>query len=306
MNNKKRKKTGRKVIMGSIIVLVAVGIIGAVILSPKKADYTEITPVKGDITTYYSFSGSVEAKNKQSVFSDKAVQIKEIKVTDGQKVNEDDVLMTTTAGEEIKAKIDGEISNIYAEENAQLMPGAKIIDIVDYSNLQLKVQVDEYDLSAVSANKDTTVTIHALDKDVTGKIENVSKEGIYQNGVTFFTATISLTNDSAIRVGMSAEAKVLNKSVKNVTTLPMSAIQFDENNKAYVNIKNGDKPPKRVDTELGISDGVTVEIKSGITTNDTVLVEKKASTGFGRMAGNRMSDNSSSNSGTGANGGGGK
>ena len=78
------------------------------------------------------------------------MQIKEIKAQEGQTVSTDTVLLTTVAGEEIKPGIAGEVSSIEADENAQLMPGAKLIDIVDYSDLQLKVQVDEYDLSANS------------------------------------------------------------------------------------------------------------------------------------------------------------
>ena len=168
------------------------------------------------------------------------------------------------------------------DENAQIMPGAKLLDIVDYSDLQLKVQVDEYDLSAVSKGKDATVTIHSLNNNVSGKITDVSKEGEYTNGVTNFTATIALAKDNNLRVGMSAEAKVLNQSVSNVVLLPMSAIQFDASNNPYVLIKDISNSPKTVGLTLGINDGVHAEIKSGVTTNDTVLVPQTAKpTGFG-------------------------
>ncbi|MHB1418642.1 MAG: efflux RND transporter periplasmic adaptor subunit [Bacillota bacterium] len=304
MNNRKKKKSSGKVIVWSIIGVLIIGLVAARFILPKKSNATEVIPTKGDITTYYSFSGSVEAKNRQSVFADRAMQIKEIKVNEGQTVKKDDVLLTSTTGEEIKAKIDGEVSNINAEENAQLMPGTQIMDVVDYAHLQFKVKVDEYDLSAISVGKDTTVNIHALNKDITGKIAEISKEGIYQNGFTYFTAIISLPSDHAIRVGMSAEAKVLNQSVKNVVTLPMSTIQFDENNQPYVNVKDGNKPPKRVNLELGVSDGVTVEVISGITASDTVLVPNSTPAGFVRMRNDRgpAADNSA-NTDSGANGG---
>ncbi|ODA42424.1 HlyD family efflux transporter periplasmic adaptor subunit [Desulfosporosinus sp. BG] len=293
----KNKKSGnKKVIIWSIIGLLVVALGIAVYALPKKTSYTEVKPTMGNLVTNYSFSGSVEAKNKQTVFADKTMQIKEFKVQEGDKVSKDTVLMTTVMGEDIKSEIAGEVSSIYADENAQLMPGAKLIDIVDYSDLQLKVQVDEYDLSAVSTGKDATVTIHALNKDVSGKITDVSKEGEYTNGVTNFTATISLPKDSNLRVGMSAEAKVINQSVSDVVLLPMSAIQFDADNNPYVLLKDSNNSPKTVKLTLGLNDGVHAEIKSGVTANDTVLVPPtvQEATGFGSSAQMKQGTNETS------------
>ncbi len=278
-----QKQGNKKFIIWSIIGVLAVAAGITLYALPKKTNYTEVQATMGNLATSYSFSGSLEAKNRQTVFADRAMQIKAIKVEAGQKVTTDTVIMTTVASGEIKSKLAGEVSSIYADENAQLMPGAKLIEIVDYSDLQLKVLVDEYDLSAVSEGKEATVTIHSFKKDVTGKITNVSKEGEYANGVTNFTATISLPQDSNLRVGMSAEAKTTNQSVSNVVLLPMSAIQFDANNNSpYVLIKDSNQLPKTVGITVGLNDGVYAEIKSGVTTNDTILVPPVVKpTGFG-------------------------
>lgn len=279
----KNKKTGnKKVIIWSIIGVLAVASGITLYALPKKTNYTEVQATTGNLATNYSFTGSLEAKNRHTVFADKTMQIKAIKVEAGQKVSTNTILMTTIMGGEIKPKLAGEVSSIYADENAQLMPGAKLIEIVDYSDLQLKVQVDEYDLSAVSEGKEATVTIHSFKKDVIGKITSVSKEGDYANGVTNFTAIISLPQDNNLRVGMSAEAKIKNQSVSNAVLLPMSAIQFDASNSPYVLIKDSNKAPKTVGITVGLNDGVHAEIKSGVTANDTILVPPIAKpTGFG-------------------------
>lgn len=303
MSVKTKKKSKKKIVTGVIIVILVGVLIIPRLFKTSNSNYTEVIPTNGDITTYYSFSGSVEAKNKQSVLADRIMQIKNINVEVGQTVKKDDLLMETTTGEKIKTKIDGEISNIYVEENAQVMSGGKLMDIVDYSNLQLKVQVDEYDLKAIEKDKEAAVTIHAISKDVPGKIVEVSKEGTYLNGVTFFTAIISLEKDESVKVGMSAEAKVLNQSVKNAVTLPMSAISFDDSNNPYVFIKDGKGNAIRKDITIGISDGVTVEVKSGVTISDTILVANKESqTSFrpGAM-GRENSDNNNTDT-TGGNG----
>jgi len=246
------------------------------IAMPKVSKYTEVVAAKGNLATYYSFSGSVEAKNRQTVLADKAMQIKTVKVKVGTAVTADTVLITNTMGQEIKTSISGEVSNIYVDENAQVMPGTKLMDVVDYSDLQLVVQVDEYDLPAVSKNKAATVTIHAINKDVNAKITDVSKEGVYLNGVTNFTATLSLSAENDLRVGMSAEAKVLNQSAMKAVILPMSAIQFDELNNPYVFVKGTDEKPIKVGITVGINDGVKAQIKSGVKAGMTVLIPPAA------------------------------
>lgn len=296
MSINSRKKTKRISIFVVVVIILAAVLALPGLRRTSNTNYTEVIPAKGDITTYYSFSGSVEAKNRQSVLADRIMQIESIKVEIGQVVKKDDVLIETTTGEKIKAKIDGEVSNIYVEENAQVMSGGKLMDIVDYSDLQLKVQVDEYDLSAVEKDKEAAVTIHALSKDVSGKIAEVSKEGNYLNGVTYFTAIISLEKNDAIRVGMSAEAKVLNQSVKDALTLNMSSINFDNSNKPYVLIKNDKGVPQRREITIGINDGVIAEVKSGIAINDIVLVAAKSDEASFRPGGiaRGMNDNNNS------------
>ena len=279
MSNKAKKKSKLKLILWSLVIIVAAFAIARPMLAPKNVGTKEIIPARGNLTTYYSFSGSVEAKNRETVFASKAMQVKDIKVEEGQIISKDDVLMTTAFGEKITAKIDGEVSKIYAEENAQLMPGGKLIEIVDYSDLQIIVKVDEYDLPSISKGKEAVVTIHSLAKDVKGTIAEVSKEGTYLNGVTFFTASIALESDSDIKVGMSAEAKILDKSVQNTLLIPVSAINFDANNKAFVNVKS-DKGTRTAALEIGLTDGINAEVLNGISERDIVVIPAAEKSGF--------------------------
>ncbi|MGC7870195.1 efflux RND transporter periplasmic adaptor subunit [Desulfosporosinus sp. SYSU MS00001] len=285
---KNKKRSNRKAIIWSILGMLVVALVIIKLAVPKKLNYSEVKPTVGSLTTYYSFSGSVAAKNSQTVYASQAMQIKDIKVAEGDQVTPDTVLMTTTNGLEVKPDISGKITTIYADVNAQMMPGAKLLDIVDFSNLQLIAQVDENDLAAVSTGKEATVTINALNKEVTGKITDVSQVGTYQNGYSTFTATISLPKESDLRVGMSAQAKIKNQSVSGAVILPMSAIQFDVDNNPYVLLKNSSNMPKQVGVTLGINDGVNVVIKSGVTTNDIILIPPATTTNTGFGPGSQM------------------
>lgn len=272
----KRKSKARKWIIIGIIVMGLGGLAWLLLLRSAPNTYENITAQTGDITTYYSFSGNVDTKNRETITSERIMQISDIKVEEGQKVKEGDVLITSTTRDEIKAGIAGEVVNITVEENAQVMAGLKLLEIVDYDNLEIKVKVDEYDITALESGREATVRIGALDKEIKGKISKVSKEGQIVSGVTFFTATVDLEKDEKIKIGMSAEVKLISNNATGIITLPMTAIQFDENNKPYV-FKRGEKDAV-VKSEIvtGINDGTKVEVKSGVISGETVLYKKPA------------------------------
>ncbi|MDF2613555.1 MAG: HlyD family efflux transporter periplasmic adaptor subunit [Clostridia bacterium] len=278
MTVKKKRKKG-------LLIGISIGVIVIFLLAfprllggNRESGYTEETVKIGDIITNYSFSGVVESKNRESIISEKGVQIDEIELAEGDLVKKDDVLFKTTQGDKLKASIDGEISKIYVDENAQVMPGAALADIVDYENLQITVKVDEYDLSAIAVNKEVMVAIGAVNKEIKGKISSVSKEAVHVNGVSFFTAAIDLEKDEAIKVGMSAEIKIINQSVKGVTVVSMKALQFDENNQPYVFIKGEKSVPSAVYVQTGVNDGKTAEIKEGLKAGDIIMIPKTTKT----------------------------
>lgn len=89
-----------------------------------------------------------------------------------------------------------------------------------------------------------------------------------------------------ILVGMSAEAKILNEKAEGVSILPVTAIKFHDDNSAYVNIKN-DNIVEEKEVELGITDGINVEIKTGLKSGDKVFLPKPTTIRFGPPEGAR-------------------
>lgn len=282
----KKKNTGLK----WIIVIIIMGVIAATMIPRlrkiREISGDELVVKTGSIETYYSFSGSIEAKNREIIFADQPIQISDFKVKVGDMVEKDDILYETSRGVEIISEINGEVLEIYVEEDEQIGPGTKVMEVVDYQDLQLKVKVDEYDLNSINKDQEAKVTIHALNKDFLGTITDIAKEGVYMNGVTFFNTTISIANEGDILVGMSAEAKVLNKSSDNSPILPMTAIKFKEDNTPYVNTKI-DGVLDEIELQIGITDGINVEIKSGLKAGDKIFVVKSNSFRFGPPEGMR-------------------
>lgn len=273
MRTKKKKKW---IVLG-VVLLVVIGLVVFFVARPKDQGFEEVKTQTGDITTYYSFSGNVESKEKQSVLADKMMQISSIHVQEGDIVHKDDVLMETTAGEQIKAEIDGEVTKLYVEESSPVAAGSQLIDLVNYDDLQVTVKVDEYDVKALQEGKQVTVSIGALDdKEVSGTISKVSRQAVVANGLSYFTASVDLEQDPDILVGMSAEVEMVNQQVSGVVTLDMEALQFDAYNHPYVYYRNEQGKVDTKTVEVGINDGNTVEITEGLQEEETVLVPQKS------------------------------
>ena len=269
MNGKRKKKTRTWIIIG--IVAVSLTILVSY-LAFRRADlsYEKVKAQTGDIVTYYSFSGDVVSKKRQSVFAEKIMQISAVNVEKGQGVKEGDILCTTTAGDELKAKINGEVVLINIEENKPVSPGTLLIEIVDYNELEVVFKADEYDVGALSTGKEAMVSIPAIKKEFNGIIREISKEGQIANGVTFYTASMDIEQDGSIRTGMSAEVRLISDKAERVVILPMNVIQFDEQNQPYVfKYDNNSVVKQRITT--GINDGTYVEIKNGVLDGEEVL-----------------------------------
>ena len=84
---------------------------------------------------------------------------------------------------------------------------------------------------------------------------------------------MDIEQDEKIRIGMSAEVKLLSKKAENVVMLPMDVIVFDDKNLPYVRkIGNrNDIVEEKITT--GINDGTFVEVKSGVVSGEAIVYE---------------------------------
>jgi HlyD family secretion protein len=204
----------------------------------------------------------------------KILQIKEIRVSEGDKVEKDDVIFISTDNTKISAKIDGIINKIFVEIDQQVMSGSPLCEIIDFDSLQVSVRVDEYDLETISLGKEIDVYINALNKSVKGKVTEISRTAVSQNGVAFFIAKVSITKDNKIKVGMTAEAKILNQQSKDTIIIPMKALSFDSNNNPFVYLKTDKKTYTKTTVTVGINDGKIVEIKDKLTDGEEIFYKE--------------------------------
>lgn len=274
----KKKSKSKKYLIVVLVVLIVAGLGGARMMSMKNATtYLSVTVKTGDVQTYYTFSGSVASESSQTVMADTVMQIETIEFDEGDKVESGDVLFTTTAGGEIIAGIDGTIDEIYVDVDDQIISGTSLCQIIDFENLQLEVKIDEYALSCISEGDETLVYIGAIDKDIDASVQEISNTAQSANGVAYFTAILELEYDEDIKVGMSAETKLLNSQALDALLLDMDAVDFDDDDNAFVYLLNDEGEYEETIIETGVTDGVVVEVISGLDEDQEVYYIEESS-----------------------------
>ncbi len=185
-----------------------------------------------------------------------------------------DLIKSQMVDANVTAKVDGVVNKINFKEDELIVMCSTVMDVVSLANFKATINVDEFDMSAISLGKQVELTIDGLDKTVKGTITNVSSSSVSTSGISYFTAEISVNNEAGLYDGMSVEAKVMNKQVKDAIIIPMKAVDFDSVNRAYVNCLDMDGNMSKKFVTVGINDGIMIEIKDGIKEGDTVLIPK--------------------------------
>ena len=183
-----------------------------------------------------------------------------------------DSLLKQAEDMRVLAEASGEVTEIHVLENESLIMGSPIMDIVNFNNLVVELRVDEYDLAAVTLNKDAEVYISSIGEKVKGEVTRISKQAMVVGGVSYFEATISLEKNENLRVGLTSEVKILNDKAEDVTTISMKALQFDNENLPYVYYRDRKGKIATKAVKVGINDGNSVEILEGLERGETILV----------------------------------
>lgn len=260
---------------------------------------TIISPVFGNIQTFVSTTGTVLPQNRLEVKPAISGRVEKILVKEGDHVKKGQTLawMSSTEraalldaaraqGETVVkqwqevykstpliAPIDGEVIVKSVEPGQTVMTSEAIL--VLSNRLIVQAQFDETDIGKIKMGQPATITLDAYPEiKVSGVVDHIYYESKVVSNVSIYNVDILPDRVPAeFRSGMTAEVKVLETSRENVLILPLEAIK-QEKEGSYVLINQGKEQKlgqRRVET--GISDDINIEILSGLTDTDLVVVQ---------------------------------
>lgn len=228
---------------------------------------------------------SNQAFNNLQLQYDQAVQELENAKTDFQIILKGSAGGATNANTNILATVDGTILEIPVEVGDQVIlannfnEGTTVASIADLGKMIFEGQVDEGEVSKLKVGMPLEISLGALEEqkfDATLKF--IAPKGVEESGAVKFKieGDVSVGDSVLIRAGYSANASLVLEKKDSIMVIPEALLQFDrETDKPYVEVATGEQQFERRDVEIGISDGVNVEILSGLEMEDMVKVWNK-------------------------------
>ena len=170
--------------------------------------------------------------------------------------------------------------------------GTTIATVANMNDLIFRGNIDETEVGSLVAGMPMQITIGAMQNlQFDATLEYISPKAVESNGANQFELKAAVlqrqiangqkapqplgegrTGAAQIRSGYSANANIVLAEVKQALTIPESAIEFSEG-KTFVYVIKGDgekKEYERRSVKTGLSDGIRIEIVSGITKKDRV------------------------------------
>ena len=192
---------------------------------------------------------------------------------------------SASANTNIRATVAGTVLEIPVEKGDQVIAsnsfnaGTTVATIADLNKMIFEGKVDEAEVGKLVIGMPLEVNLGAVeDKSLKAKLKFIAPKGNEEQGAVQFKIEADLfLNDSIfVRAGYSANASLVLERKDSVMAISESLLQFDtKTEEPYVEIEVGDQKFERKDIKIGISDGVNVEIISGISEEDKIKVWNK-------------------------------
>lgn len=210
----------------------------------------------------------VQAKLQLQIAKERLALLQEGRVTIG-----DEAVETV-----ITAPITGFILEKMVEIGDPVVPlttfqeGTVLMSMAEMNELIFRGTVDEIDVGRLTEGMPVEITIGALpDASLEGRLNKISLKGRDEENATIFPVEIAVTpaEGTTLRAGYSANADVIIER-SNVLFIPERLVRFEDDG-AHVTVWLGPDRTEDRKIEVGLSDGINIQVASGLDEGEMVL-----------------------------------
>lgn len=175
------------------------------------------------------------------------------------------------SGVRIPSGMTGSAAQQEEEEDLYDLDGSTLLTLSSLEQMKLTITVDQQDIAKVQTGQEAQVTVDALGgKTYSAQVTQVGAIGSNQGGSSKFTVELTMERPAQMLDGMSAQASVFLEDREQALAVPVEALVEQG---ADTLIYTGYDPETEqltdpVTVTLGASDGLRVEILSGLEEND--------------------------------------
>lgn len=180
----------------------------------------------------------------------------------------------------VRSTVDGMVLTVPMKEGASVIEantfneGTTLAEVADMGDLVFLGMVDEAEVGRIAEGMPLSVVIAAWpDETLPGTLEHISPKGVDVAGAIQFEirAALALPEGEGarfVRANMSANADIVLERREQVLTISESLLVF-EGDQTLVEAQAGEGFEARP-VKLGLSDGIHVEVLSGVSAGDTL------------------------------------
>ncbi len=188
----------------------------------------------------------------------------------------------TTTNTLIRSTINGMILDVPIEVGNSVIQantfnaGTTIAIVADMTDMIFEGKVDETEVGKIREGMDIILTIGAIDNEqFNAVLTYLSPKGVEENGAIQFEikADVNLKEGQFIRAGYSANASIVLEQRDSVLVIPEGLLKF-EGDSAYVEVETDSQVFEKRFIQIGLSDGINIEVIDGLTTEEKIKGEK--------------------------------
>ena len=192
---------------------------------------------------------------------------------------------SSTANTNIRATVSGTILEIPVKLGDQVIAannfneGTSVAIIADLNEMIFEGQVDEAEVGKLELGQSLKVNMAAIPgREFDAILKFVAPKGTEQGGAVQFKieADLTLDEDTFVRAGYSANGSLVVENKQEIMVIAEALLQFDRRTQLpYVEVEISDQNFERRDVTTGLSDGIKVEILSGVSMDDKIKIWNK-------------------------------
>ena len=192
---------------------------------------------------------------------------------------------SSTANTNIRATVSGTILEIPVKLGDQVIAannfneGTSVAIIADLNEMIFEGQVDEAEVGKLELGQSLKVNMAAIPgREFDAILKFVAPKGTEQGGAVQFKieADLTLDEDTFVRAGYSANGSLVVENKQEIMVIAEALLQFDRRTQLpYVEVEISDQNFERRELETGLSDGIKVEVLSGVEMTDNIKIWNK-------------------------------
>ncbi|HKL71877.1 MAG TPA: efflux RND transporter periplasmic adaptor subunit [Marinilabiliaceae bacterium] len=182
----------------------------------------------------------------------------------------------------IRSTIDGMVLDVPLKEGNSVIKsntfndGTTVAIVADMAEMIFEGMVDETEVGKIKEGMHLQLSVGAVNEEsFDAMLEYISPKGKEENGAIQFQirAAVSLKDNTFIRAGYSATADIILDRRDSVLCVTERTLQFSSDS-TFVEVETAPQLFEKRLVKTGLSDGVNIEVVSGVSDTDKVKIPK--------------------------------